>query len=473
MIVKIDEKHAQFADLAFECLVCTPVMRIPIDLNVLGFRDLLPQIRTVPGSFTLEHSLLTLWVMQEGAAMGTYTFSRDVLDGFISEAFTGTPPNPCQDCVTTIYDIKNILSLHGYLSESKKVDSNAEEHGIRCVGQLSNTAEDLFCMDRPKYLPNLKNPCWYAKENGRFRLKCVPYYHILGVCKSGTTDLAYRIRAHEHVLSCSDCVKGKETFYWCRRRYGYDVNMKSMSPCNFSCFQDKFAEAAKRIEETSKEAGYHTLITGDATPSDFNDFRGWPKIPQNVGLEKPVVLTPHLMRHVYTDPKFILILRNPADRLYSDFMMMSGSSAADFHKAVSRDIQIEENCMKNYTVEQCLYSLDIAKRLRTRIYLGCYSVFMREWLKVFPREQFLILRTEDHDQDPKAQLAKVFNYLNLNYTQEWITSIAKLPHQHASKKKILMGPMLEKTRVLLDNFYSRYKKDMADLLQDKRFLWLT
>ncbi|XP_067676202.1 carbohydrate sulfotransferase 15-like [Haliotis asinina] len=372
-----------------------------------------------------------------------------------------------------IYDIKNIISPRGYLSEAKKVDNKPEKHSTGCVGAGAHMAEDLLCMERPKYLPNFKNPCWYAEENGKFRLKCVPYYHLLGVCKSGTTDLAFRIRAHEDVLPCNDCLGEKETFYWCRRRYGYTNRMTSIAPCNFSCFQDQFAEATQRIEETSTEAGYHNMITGDGSPSDFSDFRGWPKIPQNAGLEKPVVLTPHLMRHVYTDPKFILILRNPTDRLYSDYMMMGGLSAADFHEAVTGDIQIEENCMKNHTVEQCLYSLDIARRLRTRIFLGCYSVFMREWLKVFPREQFLILRTEDHDQDPKAQLTKVFNYLNLNYTEEWITSIANIPHKRVSKKKILKGSMLEKTRVLLDRFYSRYKKDMADILQDKRFLWLT
>ena len=47
---------------------------------------------------------------------------------------------------------------------------------------------------------------------------------------------------------------------------------------------------------------------------DFWDFRAWPLIPQNKGLSEPVVLTPHLMRHLYPDPKFIVILRNPVDR---------------------------------------------------------------------------------------------------------------------------------------------------------------
>ncbi|XP_046548040.1 carbohydrate sulfotransferase 15-like [Haliotis rubra] len=245
------------------------------------------------------------------------------------------------------------------------------------------------------------------------------------------------------------------------------------TPCNFSCFLQKFSTAAQKIEQKVTESGYHNMITGDGSPSDFGDFRGWPKIPQNAGLDKPVVLTPHLMRHVYTDPKFILILRNPTDRLYSDYMMKTGLSAEDFHEAVSDDIRIEEACMKNHTVEQCLYSLDIARKVRTRIYFGCYSVYMRQWLKVFPRDQFLILRTEDHDNDPEAQLSTVYNYLKLNYTEEWLASITRVPHQNASKKKKRMGPMLQKTRILLDGFYSRYNQDLADILQDKMFLWLT
>ncbi|XP_067675789.1 carbohydrate sulfotransferase 15-like [Haliotis asinina] len=371
------------------------------------------------------------------------------------------------------FHTRKYMSSQGNASESMRINKKSVKTDVRCVGADQHHAEDLFCMERPKYLPNFKNPCWYAVEDGKLRLKCVPYYHLLGVCKSGTTDLAFRIRAHKDVLGCNSCIGEKESFYWCRRRYGYEWSMQQRPPCNFTCFQQMFSVAAQRIGQTTTPTGYHNMITGDATPSDFSDFRGWPQIPQNAGLEKPVVLTPHLMRHVYTDPKFILILRNPTERLYSDFIMMGGSSAADFHKAVSRDIQVEENCMKNHTVEQCLYSLDIAQRLQTRIFLGCYSVFMREWLKVFPRGQFLILRTEDHDQDPKARLRAVYNYLKLNYTEDWLSSIANVSHQRVSEKKLKQGPMLEKTRVLLDNFYSRYKNDLADILQDKRFLWLT
>ncbi|XP_071114640.1 carbohydrate sulfotransferase 15-like [Haliotis cracherodii] len=359
---------------------------------------------------------------------------------------------------------------NGYVSESNRVNDTSVKLDIQCVGPGPNEAEDLFCMERPQYLSDFKNPCWFAKEDGKLRLRCIPYFHILGVCKSGTTDLAYRIKTHKDVF-----LEQKEIHYWCCRKYGCKqvLDTRVETPCNFSCYQQKFDTVTHRIKETTSDTGHHNMITGDATPADFQNFVGWPKIPQNVGLKKPVVLTPHLMRHVYTDPKFILIFRNPTDRLYSDYMMRGGRSAEDFHEAVTRDIQIEETCMKNHTVEHCLYSLDIGRTVRTFIYFGCYSVYMREWLKVFSREQFLILRTEDHNQDPKAQLRKVYNYLKLNYTEEWLSYIASVPHLNVSKKKKSKGPMLKKTRVLLDTFYSRYNRDLADILQDRKFLWLT
>ena len=52
----------------------------------------------------------------------------------------------------------------------------------------------------------------------------------------------------------------------------------------------------------------------DASPPDMWDFRGWIKLPQNRNLHHPVVLTPHLMYHLYRDPKFIVLVREPVER---------------------------------------------------------------------------------------------------------------------------------------------------------------
>ena len=38
-------------------------------------------------------------------------------------------------------------------------------------------------------------------------------------------------------------------------------------------------------------------------------------------------------------------------------------------------------------------------------------VFLHDWLQVFPRDQILILKTEDYSQNMPQQLNKVFNFL--------------------------------------------------------------
>lgn len=51
---------------------------------------------------------------------------------------------------------------------------------------------DVFDGLPPAYDRQFKNPCWRA--NGA--LRCLPYYHILGVSKCGTTDLYHRLSKH-------------------------------------------------------------------------------------------------------------------------------------------------------------------------------------------------------------------------------------------------------------------------------------
>jgi hypothetical protein len=47
---------------------------------------------------------------------------------------------------------------------------------------------------------------------------------------------------------------------------------------------------------------------------DMWDFRRWTQIPQNWNKTEPVVLTPHLIKHLRPEMKFIIILRNPIER---------------------------------------------------------------------------------------------------------------------------------------------------------------
>ena len=51
--------------------------------------------------------------------------------------------------------------------------------------------------------------------------------------------------------------------------------------------------------------------------------------------------------------------------------------------------------------------------LQVPISSGFYSVFMRDWLKVFNKDQFLFIVTEHYSRDIPNTLIKVFEFLNL------------------------------------------------------------
>lgn len=57
-----------------------------------------------------------------------------------------------------------------------------------------------------------------------------------------------------------------------------------------------------------------------------------------------------------------------------------------------------------------------------RLQVGLYAVYLLDWLTVFNKEQFLVLRLEDHASNVKYTMHRVFQFLNLgrNVTRETV-----------------------------------------------------
>ncbi|XP_053381675.1 uncharacterized protein LOC123559699 [Mercenaria mercenaria] len=62
-----------------------------------------------------------------------------------------------------------------------------------------------------KFDPNFKNPCWF--ENDQFQ--CLPYVYVIGVKKSGTTDLFHRMSLHPDFVRPGF----KEAQWFARKRF--------------------------------------------------------------------------------------------------------------------------------------------------------------------------------------------------------------------------------------------------------------
>ncbi|WP_159783169.1 sulfotransferase domain-containing protein [Sodalinema gerasimenkoae] len=92
---------------------------------------------------------------------------------------------------------------------------------------------------------------------------------------------------------------------------------------------------------------------------------------------------------------------------------------------------------------------------------GVYVEFLKHWFSVFPREQFLILKSEDFYEDPGRSLEQVYEFIGLpNY-------------QLSSYKKYNSGqysPAEVSIRKKIAEFYQPYNQELSQLL-NADFTW--
>eukprot|EP00105_Crassostrea_gigas_P016006 XP_011433212.1 PREDICTED: carbohydrate sulfotransferase 15 [Crassostrea gigas] len=339
----------------------------------------------------------------------------------------------------------------------------------------SSTVEDLLALMPPDFEQKFKNPCFYdachQTNNGTKRkLRCLPFFHVLGVDKCGSTDLYYRIVRHPQI-SPNNGVLHKETSWWSWRRYGHKLRTDTHHKESFIDYLHYFDGLSEKLE---KDSSSYNSITVDGTPMDFWDFTGWPQIPQNVNVGNPKILTPHLMKYLNPYVKFILIFRQPSERLFSDyiFLKLGEPTAKAFHEKVLKSIKMFNNCCANNTVRACLFSRELQIKMPVRLHVGVYSVFLEEWRKVFDMENFLFLRTEDYSKNIKGTLKKVFTFLGVDdITETMMEDISKGKRVYETKRKKKSGTMLSETKRILDNFYYPYLRKLHALTNDDRFLW--
>lgn len=339
----------------------------------------------------------------------------------------------------------------------------------------SKLVEDLLSLVQPVFEKKFKNPCFYDKchQNGTGtsrRLRCLPFFHILGVDKCGSTDLYNRLVSHPQIIPNSG-VLDKEPSWWSWRRYGHRLLTDTHKKESFVDYLRYFDRLSGQLERSSVDL---KSITVDGTPMDFWDFTGWPKIPQNVNAREPKILTPHLMKHMNPNVKFILIFRQPSERLFSDyiFLNLGKPTAQAFHDNVLKSMKMFADCCKTSTEKACLFSRELQIKMPTRLHLGVYSVFLEEWWKVFDVNSFLMLRTEDYSKNIKNTLRTVFAFLEVDDLSEtMLETISKKKRVHKTKRKKGIGRMFPETKRLLDDFYAPYVRRFHVLTNDTRFLW--
>ncbi|MGD1714278.1 tetratricopeptide repeat-containing sulfotransferase family protein [Dapis sp. BLCC M172] len=196
----------------------------------------------------------------------------------------------------------------------------------------------------------------------------LPNFLVIGVKKGGTTSIYHYLIQHPQILPA---IK-KEIDFW---------------SFHFHRGLDWYRAHFPAIPESEK------FLTGEASPSY---------------LDAPD--TPARLFHFFPKIKLIVLLRNPVDRTISNYYHEVRSNAENMsveeviHSRLEKLIKISSSLVKEK--DYWNYQGDY---IASSVYLD----WLQKWLNIFPREQLLILPSEEFYNDPKNTMKQVFNFLGL------------------------------------------------------------
>jgi hypothetical protein len=186
----------------------------------------------------------------------------------------------------------------------------------------------------------------------------LPDFAVIGAAKSGTTYLYHLLTQHPLVEHAAF----KEPHY-------FDL-----------VFDDQGIEWYRRCFPQPKLKDGRMTITGEASPGYlFHTF------------------APERMAEVVPHARLIALLRNPIDRTYSAYhhRVRNGQETRPFEEALEAyfDDPDQEHLSKSIYVDH-----------------------LQRWAEFFPREQMLVLKSEDFFENPHQTLKDAFAFLGL---PEW------------------------------------------------------
>jgi len=254
--------------------------------------------------------------------------------------------------------------------------------------------------------------------------RVLPECFVIGVVRSGTTSLYHYLGQHPCIVSSAYDELG-----YFDDNYHLGINWyKSLFPTK--------STKNKIIKKHGK------FLTYDVTP--FYIYN--PLVARRISESFPKA-------------KIISNLRNPIDRVYSNYIIMLQDG--DTNKTFEEMVQIamdEINKNKSKLNDEAYIVDTFYENILAR---GFYADQLEIWFEKFQKKQLLMIPSEDLAQKTDQVLTKVFEFLDLPYFK-----IKDFTRQNKRE----YHPMKDETRKLLVEFYKPHNKKLFDMLGSK-FDW--
>ncbi|QIR37170.1 tetratricopeptide repeat protein [Tolypothrix sp. PCC 7910] len=239
---------------------------------------------------------------------------------------------------------------------------------------------------------------------------------IIGIGKCGTSSLYIYLCQHPQILSST---KKEVRFFNQNFDLGLDWYLAHFPPLPV-------------------EGGF---LTGEATPWYLSSY----------GVEKKVF-------ELFPNIKLIAILRNPVTRAISHYYMHLRSMRENrsLEVAMTSELEILKGMADPTQVSEKYWQTE-----KGYLQSGLYFYFLEKWMTVFPREQFLILRSEDLSSQTDKTMKQVYEFLEIpNY------SLSGYPKINSGYYSDISNELRQK----LSDFFLPHNQKLEDYLS-RKFNW--
>ena len=242
----------------------------------------------------------------------------------------------------------------------------------------------------------------------------------------------------------------------------------------------------------------------DGTPNSVTDLQTYKKGENNL---TNYCIIPVVLPRLLPDSKYIFVMRNPMDMVYSGFyysctdkLLRSKLNPDIFHQRVMTGMATFTNCMKDISEpsisEVCRmenrenYSSCIRQRLHLldkcsakvkppkrgphcgeiRFYTAIYYVHVRKWMDLVERDRLLFFTLEEMKVHADQVSRDIVQFLDLDpniVTKENVMKATKVKDTKSRK----YPNMREDTKSALEIFYHPLNVLLADILGHDKFKW--
>lgn len=327
--------------------------------------------------------------------------------------------------------------------------------------------EHQFTKDELNVLSNAFNIGNGSALQPNTQYLCLPKAYLIGFPKCGTTLLYEYFESHPLFAK----PHSKEGQFW--REY-VKTSKDRYKELEVLIYLFHFFGASQVIRSNPK------MFTVDASASTV-----FAAAQPLVRVEYDMCSIPVTLFKTLSKSKFLIIMRNPIDRLWSDFWYFCSRWKANnkskknyyalasetFHNYTISAVKDFNTCVKDHTIFHCAMQGTVAGEdvacTDVRLGLGIYYAHMQRWLSVFPHDQILPIRMEDLVSDPVRTMNNIWSFLGVPSTDK-LVPIEKKVNRGKTGGEFTILP---ETRKVLIDFFEPYNLMLANLLDDQGYLW--